>query len=1124
METNINIEKKPYSNNNNKNQAINFDNTTNLYGLFDEKINFIKYSKISLSQLIELIKNLILSNNHLLNLFDKLFIDLDNETIETTFTKNNVSYAISKIYLILHQKALEKFYFYFNIKLKKENKRKYTLSLKNDIETNSKNTEITSLNKTNKNINNGIYQTNNDSSYNANKDIKMKKNNSDCSNNKLQAFFSTIDEESKDILNNILNYKVNAKLDDLVKSIKNNLKLINITEETVDMVYNYNSMYFVFSIYEDVIANLIKIILQIIDDISNKKDICSNDLYLFLKILNDASLSYTILANCFRTIIHNKNDIFNINIHKESDMYSTNINSNNIIEGNKENDVANTIRTRDYSIKNILSPDYYNKIVFFGSHSIKSKLEKVYHISILGNASISKGFEDNNTSTNKVNKKNLDKNIANKNSIELLPILSSGFYMTYYFFAKEDAYAQNTKFAVKPSLEIAKKVWNLLDTDGIKHIIELSQPKIYFRKEIFILKGIYEESSLFKEAFFLNNNSTNNFNNKAHSSNLDFIKELSKKYYCCDKCYRESNYILNINNQLLDYYIRNFNEGRFFVDKKEWKNYSKHFISNSNNRIDSLYDNYSHNKVDNNNGIVFETQEDEVSNIVNVCLDNTDRVLGDNNRSSNKSNENNVFLFRNSNNATNRNSKERNNINGINEYNSFNKKYLSTLMKIEDIYNLEYSKEINDYEENINSIKNNNKVSIADNNSNNIYKSNKYNKDNKINSSDLEQNNSNIIINNNNNLPLDISFDPRKASISNKNISNEEKDNENENNDNIHTIDNNSIIKNQATVKNKETDINKINESNKKVFFHRPWEYQISHTIKNFYLRTKLLYTDNLILKERDNNTFIKSIKTTFKSLNCFPVEQNLLPKNLMIHVHGGGFVAMSSTSHENYLRKWSNNLNIPIISFDYKLSPESKFPEALNDIFKGYIWLLNHAKEELGIDPQRIILTGDSAGGNLCASLVILLIINSIRLPDLLFLSYPALRLDMDYFSPSYLNFLSDVILPYHLVKFCFECYLNDKSLNYTGKNNPFISPILMDDFILEKFPATRIICGTKDPLRDESVRMIERMERMGKDAKLIEFEHFPHGFLNFDYPMMMSGMDEVQDVICCEMKKFLL
>jgi hormone-sensitive lipase len=98
----------------------------------------------------------------------------------------------------------------------------------------------------------------------------------------------------------------------------------------------------------------------------------------------------------------------------------------------------------------------------------------------------------------------------------------------------------------------------------------------------------------------------------------------------------------------------------------------------------------------------------------------------------------------------------------------------------------------------------------------------------------------------------------------------------------------------------------------------------------------------------------------------------------------------MSSSSHENYLRKWTTSLGVPVISIDYRLAPENPYPKALDDVWQAYNWILNYAEEEFGIQINKIILAGDSAGGHLAFGLTYLLILHNKRLPDGLILSYP--------------------------------------------------------------------------------------------------------------------------------------
>lgn len=192
-------------------------------------------------------------------------------------------------------------------------------------------------------------------------------------------------------------------------------------------------------------------------------------------------------------------------------------------------------------------------------------------------------------------------------------------------------------------------------------------------------------------------------------------------------------------------------------------------------------------------------------------------------------------------------------------------------------------------------------------------------------------------------------------------------------------------------------------------------------------------------------------------------------PGNLIIHIHGGGFVAMSSSSHENYLRKWANTLNAPIFSIDYSLAPESQFPVALNEIYQAYLWII----EKSGVKAGKIVLAGDSAGGNLVLALSCLLIVTNKRLPDFLVLAYPAVHLSMNSFSPSTLVALDDVVLPYALLKFSLDAYLGDVD----GDNNFFASPGLMFDEVIKYLPKTYFYLGSNDPLRDQSFRLASRL-----------------------------------------------
>lgn len=110
----------------------------------------------------------------------------------------------------------------------------------------------------------------------------------------------------------------------------------------------------------------------------------------------------------------------------------------------------------------------------------------------------------------------------------------------------------------------------------------------------------------------------------------------------------------------------------------------------------------------------------------------------------------------------------------------------------------------------------------------------------------------------------------------------------------------------------------------------------------------------------------------------------------------------------------WANDTNIPVFSIDYRLSPKYAFPAALNDVWQTYHWLVENAESKLGIKPNKIILVGDSAGGNLAAACAVMAITRGYRKPDGLILAYPGLNLSNKNFTPSVLLALDDPILPW--------------------------------------------------------------------------------------------------------------
>ncbi|XP_055992577.1 hormone-sensitive lipase isoform X2 [Sorex fumeus] len=142
----------------------------------------------------------------------------------------------------------------------------------------------------------------------------------------------------------------------------------------------------------------------------------------------------------------------------------------------------------------------------------------------------------------------------------------------------------------------------------------------------------------------------------------------------------------------------------------------------------------------------------------------------------------------------------------------------------------------------------------------------------------------------------------------------------------------------------------------------------------------------------------------------------------LVVHIHGGGFVAQTSKSHEPYLKSWAQELGAPIVSIDYSLAPEAPFPRALEECFYAYCWAVKNCTL-LGSTGERICLAGDSAGGNLCLTVSLRAASYGVRVPDGIMAAYPATMLQTTA-SPSRLLSLIDPLLPISVLSKCASAY----------------------------------------------------------------------------------------------------
>ena len=282
------------------------------------------------------------------------------------------------------------------------------------------------------------------------------------------------------------------------------------------------------------------------------------------------------------------------------------------------------------------------------------------------------------------------------------------------------------------------------------------------------------------------------------------------------------------------------------------------------------------------------------------------------------------------------------------------------------------------------------------------------------------------------------------------------------------------------------------------------------------YIKIVLMHNNYLKTTIEEDNSFFNNILCC----NINPKSYNNMTKDSIIfHIHGGGFITLSPLSHENYTRKIVNKTGIPLLSIDYRLSPEYSFPSALDDVYQVYNWVIEKGENDLNLKINNIIMLGDSAGGNLILSLIYILMIRGIKIPSMIILVYPAVKMNIIPLSLSYLNSIYDPLLDYNLLSFCLKSYLGENS----DDNNPFLSPLYMDNKIIKNLPKLKIYGGTGDPLRDDYIEFFHKCINENIDCELIEFKYFPHGFLNYDYSFIMPQASECTERISEDIINFI-
>ena len=216
----------------------------------------------------------------------------------------------------------------------------------------------------------------------------------------------------------------------------------------------------------------------------------------------------------------------------------------------------------------------------------------------------------------------------------------------------------------------------------------------------------------------------------------------------------------------------------------------------------------------------------------------------------------------------------------------------------------------------------------------------------------------------------------------------------------------------------------------------------------------------------------------------------------LVLHLHGGGYFMGSPTTHRGLAASIGRRSGAPVVLPDYRLVPEHPYPAALDDAEATFRWLV----ETCGVDPARMAVVGDSAGGGLAAALLVRLRSRGAPLPACYVGLSPWLDLAGTGESVQRLDG-TDPWIPAKMLPIPARFYAGERALD-----DPEVSPLYAD---LAGFPPTLLFVGGHEVLLDDAVRFVARARDAGSDASVGVFPGLWHVFPAF------PGLPESRDAI---------
>jgi acetyl esterase len=232
------------------------------------------------------------------------------------------------------------------------------------------------------------------------------------------------------------------------------------------------------------------------------------------------------------------------------------------------------------------------------------------------------------------------------------------------------------------------------------------------------------------------------------------------------------------------------------------------------------------------------------------------------------------------------------------------------------------------------------------------------------------------------------------------------------------------------------------------------------------------------------------------------PVADQDFVTPVIVFFHGGGFSICNVALYDNSCRDLARSTGATVVSVEYRLAPETPYPGGLHDAYAATTWVAEHA-DELGVDPDRLAVAGDSSGGNFAAVVSLMArdrAASGYQSPKIAFqlLVYPAVDFVRETEGEGYPSRLENAAGYFLTAKHL--AWYDEQYVQGADRWDPYLSPIQAPDH--RGLPPACVVTAEYDPVRDEGDAYAAKLAAAGVAVEHLPVEGMFHGFLNVPHP----------------------